>query len=175
MKTASCSSEMLEELLHLDPTPLTIIFASAACVTESLESAFKAPIFLAGLILQDIISKIWEVSFLVCLLPAGKAFKEWKLKHTWNIKGIRRRQNKIKKRVPIPSSPFSTSLYETKLSLEIVTQKDIFSHTGIFFLLKINTGEFPGGSVVRTLCSHCQGLGSVPGWGTKSHKLHGLA
>ena len=27
--------------------------------------------------------------------------------------------------------------------------------------------EFPGGPVVRTLHFHCQGLGSIPGWGTK--------
>ena len=27
--------------------------------------------------------------------------------------------------------------------------------------------DFPGGRVVRTLCFHCRGPGSVPGWGTK--------
>ena len=27
--------------------------------------------------------------------------------------------------------------------------------------------EFPGGPVVRTLCFHCRGLDSVPGWGMK--------
>ena len=27
--------------------------------------------------------------------------------------------------------------------------------------------DFPGGPVVRTLCSHCQGPGLIPGWGTK--------
>ena len=26
--------------------------------------------------------------------------------------------------------------------------------------------EFPGGPVVRTLCSHCRDLGSISGWGT---------
>ena len=28
-------------------------------------------------------------------------------------------------------------------------------------------GEFPGGPVVRTLCFHCWGPGSIPGQGTK--------
>ena len=32
---------------------------------------------------------------------------------------------------------------------------------------KKNFREFPGGPVVRTWCFHCQGLGSIPGWGTK--------
>ena len=32
---------------------------------------------------------------------------------------------------------------------------------------KYPCGEFPGGSVVRTCCFHCHGLGSIPGWGTK--------
>ena len=27
--------------------------------------------------------------------------------------------------------------------------------------------EFPGGPVVKTLCFHCWGLGSIPGGGTK--------
>ena len=27
--------------------------------------------------------------------------------------------------------------------------------------------EFPGDPGVRSLCSHCQGLGSIPGLGTK--------
>ena len=27
--------------------------------------------------------------------------------------------------------------------------------------------EFPGGPVVRTLCFHCRGHGSIHGWGTK--------
>ena len=26
--------------------------------------------------------------------------------------------------------------------------------------------EFPGGPI-RTQCFHCEGLGSIPGWGTK--------
>ena len=28
--------------------------------------------------------------------------------------------------------------------------------------------EFPGGPVVKTWCFHCQGLGSIPGQGTKT-------
>ena len=32
---------------------------------------------------------------------------------------------------------------------------------------KSSSWEFPGGPVVRTRCSHCQGLGSIPGRGTK--------
>ena len=32
---------------------------------------------------------------------------------------------------------------------------------------KINFREFPGGPMVRALCFHCQGLGSIPVWGTK--------
>ena len=27
--------------------------------------------------------------------------------------------------------------------------------------------DFCGGPVVRTLCFHCRGMGSIPGWGTK--------
>ena len=27
--------------------------------------------------------------------------------------------------------------------------------------------DFPGGPVVRTLCFHCRGMGSIPGWGIK--------
>ena len=30
-------------------------------------------------------------------------------------------------------------------------------------------GEFPGCSVFRTLCFHCKGMGSIPGWGIKIH------
>ena len=30
-------------------------------------------------------------------------------------------------------------------------------------------GDFPGGSVAKTLRSQCRGLGSIPGWGTRSH------
>ena len=28
--------------------------------------------------------------------------------------------------------------------------------------------DFPGGPVVRTRRFYCQGLGSIPGWGTKT-------
>ena len=31
-------------------------------------------------------------------------------------------------------------------------------------------GYFPGGPVVRTRCFHCQGLGLIPGQGTKTRK-----
>ena len=34
--------------------------------------------------------------------------------------------------------------------------------------------EFPGGPVVRTWHSHCQGLGSIPGWG-RTQKPRGTA
>ena len=34
-------------------------------------------------------------------------------------------------------------------------------------VIKSQLREFPGGSVVRTPCSHCQGPGSIPGRGTK--------
>ena len=27
--------------------------------------------------------------------------------------------------------------------------------------------DFPGGSVVKTMCFHCGERGSIPGWGTK--------
>ena len=33
--------------------------------------------------------------------------------------------------------------------------------------LKNYVGEFPGGLVVRILCFHCRGPGSVPGLGTE--------
>ena len=29
--------------------------------------------------------------------------------------------------------------------------------------------DFPGGPVAKTPCSHCRGLGSIPGQGTRSH------
>ena len=32
--------------------------------------------------------------------------------------------------------------------------------------------EFPGGPVVRTLCFHCRGPSSIPGWGTKIPPPH---
>ena len=32
-------------------------------------------------------------------------------------------------------------------------------------------GDFPGGPVAKIPCSHCRGLGSVPGQGTRSHRL----
>ena len=28
-------------------------------------------------------------------------------------------------------------------------------------------GEFPGSPMVKTQCFHCQGLGSISGWGMK--------
>jgi len=31
-------------------------------------------------------------------------------------------------------------------------------------ILPPSQGEFPGGPVVRTLCFHCRGTGSIPGW-----------
>ena len=36
-----------------------------------------------------------------------------------------------------------------------------------FWIIKRRAGEFPGGPVVRTWCSHCWGPGSIPGLGTK--------
>ena len=35
--------------------------------------------------------------------------------------------------------------------------------------------EFPGGPEVRTLYFHCQGPGSIPGWGLRFCKPNGLA
>ena len=37
--------------------------------------------------------------------------------------------------------------------------------------LKLHSREFPGSPVVRTWCFHCQGPGSIPGRGTKTHKV----
>ena len=31
-------------------------------------------------------------------------------------------------------------------------------------------GDFPGGPVVKTQCSKCRGLGSIPGQGNRSHR-----
>ena len=45
----------------------------------------------------------------------------------------------------------------------------ISNHTqNMCFLKWVYLGRFPGGPVVRTQCSHCQGLGSIPGQGTKT-------
>ena len=42
---------------------------------------------------------------------------------------------------------------------------DKIQHPLMIFLKK--HGNFPGSSVVRTQCFHCQGPGSISGWGTK--------
>ena len=39
----------------------------------------------------------------------------------------------------------------------------------------LRTWEVPGSPVVRTLHAHYQGSGSVPGRGSKSHRLHSIA
>ena len=36
---------------------------------------------------------------------------------------------------------------------------------------KLRAQEFPGGSVVRALCTHCEGPGSILGEGTKIPQL----
>lgn len=36
-------------------------------------------------------------------------------------------------------------------------------------LLHIRLRDFPGSSVVMTPGVHCQGPGSIPSWGTKTH------
>ena len=41
----------------------------------------------------------------------------------------------------------------------------------VFSVFKMHhSRDSPGGPVVRTLRFHCQGLGSIPGWGTKIPK-----
>ena len=40
--------------------------------------------------------------------------------------------------------------------------------------IKMYFRKFFGSPVVRTQCFHCQGPGSITGWGTKIHKLHGV-
>ena len=35
--------------------------------------------------------------------------------------------------------------------------------------------DFPGGPIVKTSCFHCRGVGSIPGWGIRSHMSHSAA
>ena len=39
------------------------------------------------------------------------------------------------------------------------------------FRHKGNNSRVPGGPVVRTLCFHCKGKCSIPGWGTKEDSI----
>ena len=36
-------------------------------------------------------------------------------------------------------------------------------------------GDFPGGSVIKASCCQCRGVGSIPGWGTKTPHALGHA
>ena len=43
------------------------------------------------------------------------------------------------------------------------------SYVLVLSTLKMSGKDFPNGPVVKTLCSQCRGLGSIPGRGTRSH------
>ena len=168
MKTASCSSEMLERTPSPWPHPTDHHFASAACVLWKFGVCLQNANIPSRVNSSRHYQQKFErfVSWFACYLQAKLLRNN---KHTWNVKrGSGEGRIKLKRVL----SPVLHKPAFMKPTLKIVTWDSdtkgyILPHRHIFFLLKINTGEFPGGSVVRTLRSHCQRLGSVPGWGTK--------
>ena len=76
---------------------------------------------------------------------------------------------------PSCQRPLQTSLSPLPLTLgklrdtEHFDSHELYMWLSEFKLIKneLHYREFPGSLVVRTLCCHCHGLGSIPGWGTK--------
>ena len=60
---------------------------------------------------------------------------------------------------------------KSHMSLSIDTEKAFDKMQHLFMIKTLNKvgkkGDFPGGAVVKTLCSLCRSLGLIPGQGTR--------
>ena len=137
VETATCSGEMLERTPSPWPHPTDHHFASTVCVLWKFGVCLQNAYILSRVNSLRHYQQKFErlVSWFACYLQAKLLRNN---KHTWNVKrGSGEGRIKLKQSCPQFSinQPLWNQIWKYSFGI-IVTQKDIFSHTGIFFSLK---------------------------------------